>query len=225
LLDFSRSFVYTSPTMTITLKGEIRDPKKKLSAIRSEGFIPGVFYGHNQEATPCVFATNEFQKVWKAAGESSVVVLEMPKGKVSALITEVQVDPVKGMPIHVDFYTLEKGHEVSVKIPLEFTGVSEAVKTLGGQLVKVMHDLEVKAQPENLPHDLTVDISALAALDSQILAESIVLPKGVTLVTLGKDVVAAIAVAKEETAEAPVMDLSAIEVEKKGKKEEEAPTE
>lgn len=210
--------------MTITLKGEIRDPKTKLSAIRAEGFIPAVFYGHNQAPTPCVFALNEFKKVWKAAGESSVVVLEMPKGKVNALITEVQVDPVKGMPIHVDFYTIEKGHEVTVKVPVEFTGVSEAVKTLGGQLVKVIHDLEVKAQPENLPHSLIVDISPLVALDSNILAESIVLPKGVTLVTHGTEVVAAIAVAKEEV-EAPVMDLSAIEVEKKGKKEEEAPAE
>ncbi|MCK9345025.1 MAG: 50S ribosomal protein L25 [Candidatus Pacebacteria bacterium] len=207
--------------MTITLKGEIRDPKTKLSAIRAEGFIPAVFYGHNQEATPCVFAANEFVKAWKAAGESTVVVLEMPKGKVNALITEVQVDPVKGMPIHADFYVIEKGHEVTVKVPVEFTGVSEAVKTLGGQLVKVMHDLEVKAQPENLPHSFTVDIAPLVALDSQILAESIVLPKGVTLVTHGNEVVAAIAVAKEEV-ETPVMDLSAIEVEKKGKKEEEA---
>lgn len=211
--------------MTITLKGEIRDPKKKLTAIRAEGYIPAVFYGHNQETTPCVFALNEFKKVWKTAGESSIVVLEMPKGKVNALITEVQVDPVKGMPVHVDFYVVEKGHEVAVKVPVEFTGVSEAVKTLGGQLVKVMHELEVKAQPENLPHSLTVDIAPLATLDSQILAESIVLPKGVTLVTHGNEVVAAIAVAKEESAETPVMDLSAIEVEKKGKKEEEASAE
>ncbi|MFA5997263.1 MAG: 50S ribosomal protein L25 [Candidatus Paceibacterota bacterium] len=207
--------------MTITLKGEIRDPKKKLSAIRAEGFIPAVFYGHNQEATPCVFALNEFIKVWKAAGESSVVVVEMPKGKVNALITEVQVDPVKGFPIHVDFYTVEKGQTVSVHVPLEFTGVSGAVKDLGGSLVKVLHEIEVKAEPANIPHSFIIDIASLTALDSQILAESIVLPKGVTLVTHGSDVVAAIAVAKEEVEEAPVMDLSSIEVEKKGKKEEE----
>ncbi len=211
--------------MNITLKGEIRDPKTKLSAIRAEGFVPGVYYGHKEAATPCVFPAVAFKKVWKAAGESTVVTLEMPKGKVSALIHEVQVDPIKGHPIHVDFYALEKGQEVSVNIPLEFTGVSVAVKDLGGSLVKVLHEVEVKGQPENLPHNFVIDISALEALDSQILAESIVLPKGITLVTHGTDVVAAIAVAKDEPIEAPVMDLSAIEVEKKGKKEEEAPAE
>ncbi len=205
--------------MNIILKGEIRDPKRKLAEIRAEGFIPGVYYGHKEASTSVVFPLNAFKKVWKAAGESSVVTLEMPKGKVSALITEVQVDPVKGQPIHVDFYALEKGQEVTVHVPVEFTGVSEAIKTLGGSLVKVLHELEVKALPENLPHGFTVDISALTTLDSQVLAKDIALPKGVTLVTGADDVVAAIAVAKDEPIEAPVMDLSAIEVEKKGKKE------
>lgn len=211
--------------MTIILKGEIRDPKKKLAAIRAEGFVPGVYYGHKEAATPCVFPLIPFKKVWKEAGESTVVTLEMPKGKVSALIHEVQVDPVKGQPIHVDFYAIEKGHEVTVGTPLEFVGVSEAVKSLGGSLVKVLRELEVKAQPENLPHNIVVDISSLSTLDSQILASDVVLPKGVTLVTHGTDVVAAIAVAKEESEEAPVVDIASIEVEKKGKKEEEAPAE
>src|SRR3989344_8958135 len=144
----------------------------------------------------------------------------MPKGKLNALIYEVQVDPVKGQPIHADFYVLEKGQEVTVHIPLEFTGISVAVKDLGGSLVKVLHEVEVKAQPENLPHNFVIDISSLDTLDSQILAGSIILPKGVTLVTHGTDVVAAIAVAKEEVEEAPI-DIASIEVEKKGKKEEE----
>lgn len=205
----------------IILKGETRDSKLKLAALRKEGFIPGVYYGHKEASTPCVFPLNMFKKVWKAAGESAVVTLEIPKGKVQALIHEVQVDPIKGQPIHVDFYALEKGQEVSVKIPLEFTGISLAVKDLGGSLVKVMHEVEVKGQPENLPHNFIIDISPLETLDSQIIAESIALPKGITLVTNGADVVAAIAVAKEEVEEAPVIDLASIEVEKKGKKEEE----
>ncbi|MHB1118159.1 MAG: 50S ribosomal protein L25 [Minisyncoccota bacterium] len=208
--------------MTITLKGEIREGKTKLAEVRAQGFIPAVYYGHKQEATPCVFPLNEFKKVWKAAGESTVVTLEMPKGKVSALITEVQMDPVRGEPIHADFYVIEKGHEVHVHVPVDFVGVAPAVKDLGGTLVKVLHEIEVKALPENLPHGFSVDISTLTTLDGHILAKDVDLPKGVTLVTNGDEVVASIAVGKEEAAEAPVMDISSIEVEKKGKKEEEA---
>ncbi len=206
----------------ITLKVELRDPKSKLAEIRAEGFVPAVFYGHKEKSTPCVFPLNAFKKVWKEAGESSVITLEMPKGKISALIHEVQMDPVKGVPIHVDFYAITKGQEVHVHVPIEFVGVSEAVKSLVGNLVKVLYEVEVKALPENLPHNVVVDISSLVTIDGQITAGDIVLPKGVTLVTGATDVVAAIAMAKEEVEEAPVMDLASIEVEKKGKKEEEA---
>jgi large subunit ribosomal protein L25 len=207
--------------MTITLKGELREAKAKLASVRAQGFIPAVYYGHKQAATPCVFQLNEFKKVWKAAGESTVVTLEMPKGKVNALITEVQYDPVKGEPIHADFYVIEKGQEVTVHVPVEFTGTAPAVKELGATLVKALHEIEVKALPENLPHGFTVDVSPLATLDGQIIAGDIALPKGVTLVTNANEVVAAIAVAKEEEETPAVIDLASIEVEKKGKKEEE----
>lgn len=203
----------------LTLKGEERDAKSKLASIRAEGFIPAVYYGHKETTTPCVFSMKDFKKVWGEAGESTVIVLEMPKGKMNALIHEVQVDPVKGVPVHADFYILEKGQEVEVAVPLEYVGVSAAIKDLGGALVKVLHELEVKAQPENLPHSFKIDISALDTLDSQILAGSLVMPKGVTLITDPEDVIAAISVAEEEPVEAPVMDISSIEVEKKGKEE------
>lgn len=205
----------------ITLKGEIREGKTKLVQIRKQGFIPGVYYGHKEKATLCVFPLKEFVKVWKEAGESTVITLEMPKGKVSALIQEVQKEPIRGIPMHVDFYAIEKGQEVTVHTPIEFVGVSEAVKSLGGTLVKALHEIEVKALPENLPHNLVVDISKLETLDSQILAKDITLSKGVTLVTDPEEVVVLIAVGKEEPVEAPAMDISQIEVEKKGKKEEE----
>ncbi len=205
-----------------TLKGEIRVPKAKLKDIRKQGFIPGIYYGHKEKSTPCVFPLVDFNKVWKEAGESSVVVLETPKGKVNALIQEVQIDPIRGIPTHVDFYIIEKGHEVEVDIPIEFVGSSEAVKSLGGILIKVLHEVKIKALPENLPHKAVVDISSLAMIDSRIVAGDIVFGKGVTLMTHRDDVVATVAVAKEEKIEeiAPV-DISQIEVEKKGKKEEE----
>jgi large subunit ribosomal protein L25 len=92
--------------------------------------------------------------------------------------------------------------------------------------MKILHDLKVKAEPANLPHQIEVDISSITALEGQILAKDIVLPKGVELSENPEEVVATVATPKEEKVEetAPV-DLSQIEVEKKGKQEEETPTE
>jgi len=89
-------------------------------------------------------------------------------------------------------------------------------------LIKVLHELNIKAMPKDLPHNLTVDVSPLVALDSQILVKEINLPKGVTAITHGDDVVISVAAArKAEEEEVVPVDLSTIEVEKKGKKEEE----
>jgi large subunit ribosomal protein L25 len=137
------------------------------------------------------------------------------------MIQDVQLHPVKSNIIHADFYVLEKGQKVHVKTPIVFTGESQAVKE-GGVLVKVLYELSVEGDPTNLPHEFTVDISTLATKDDVITVGSIKLPSGVELYHVNpEDIVASISEAVEEVAEVAPVDLSAIEVEKKGKKEEE----
>ncbi len=189
---------------------------------KKEACIPAVYYGSHAASTPIFINAIDFGKVFASAGESSTVILVTEHGNETALIQEVQRDPVKGHPIHVDFYIIEKGQKVHVQIPLHLTGESAAVKA-GGVLVQVMHELSVEGEPSSLPHDFSVDIGALVSMDSVIHVSDIALPKGVELYHIEPtDTVVAIAAAKDEP-EAPVaaIDLSAIEVEKKGKKEEE----
>src|SRR3989344_2414450 len=142
---------------------------------------------------------------------------------IDALIHEVQVDPVTDEPIHVDFLAIDMKKKITVKVPLEFTGISNAVKNGTGNLVKVLHEIEIEALPKDLPHNIAVDISKLQTLADNIFVSDIKLPIGVVAITHMTDVVASIIEQVEEKEEivAPV-DLSAIEVEKKGKKEEEA---
>ncbi len=212
--------------LMFTLKATKRDGAVKITDLKDKGEIPAVFYGgKNKTATPVSVSLNEFKKVWRDAGESSTVKLALGAGAdLDVLIHDVQTDPLSGSPIHADFLVVDMNKVLQVSVPLEFTGVSQAVKSGLGSLVKVMHEVEIEALPKDLPHSLNVDISKLVDVDSNIFVSDIVLPKGVTMVTKAEEVVAAIAVQKEEKEEAPV-DLSAIEVEKKGKKEEEAPTE
>ena len=112
---------------------------------------------------------------------------------------------------------------VEVNIPINFVGVSEAVKTLGGSLVKVMHEIEVEAEASNLPHEIDVDISALVDFESRIHVKDIKLASGVTFVTDPEEVVALVAPSREEAEEEVVAPVDVSEIglsEKKGKKEE-----
>lgn len=186
-------------------------------------FIPAVFYGKKQASTSIAVDVASFTKVWKQAGESSVVNLTGPLGSFDVLIQDIDVHPVTGAIRHADFYVFEKGKKVEVSIPIEFVGVSPAVKDLGGNLVKVLREIKVIASPENLPHSIEVDISPLTTLESNMSVADIVLPAGVTLAEDAEEIVASITGPKAEESEEPTVapDLSSIEVAKKGKKDEE----
>ncbi|OGI85981.1 hypothetical protein A3A05_02615 [Candidatus Nomurabacteria bacterium RIFCSPLOWO2_01_FULL_41_12] len=204
------------------IKADKRDMGVKLNVLRKAGRIPAVFYGAGKENTPISISNTEFKKIWRQAGESSAVKVSTGNTDVDVLIHEVQVDPVTSEPIHVDFLAIDMKKKIKVKVPLEFTGVSGAVKSGIGNLVKVLHEIEIEALPADLPHNLAVDISPLETLENQVFVSDIKLPSGVVAITHGGDVVASIVAQVEEKEEvAPPVDLSAIEVEKKGKKEEE----
>ena len=206
--------------MTISLMAKKRTELGKLEPLRKQGFLPAVYYGHKTESTPIKIKKIDFLKAWKNAGESTVIKLETEKGNVEALINAVDLDPLTGEPRHADFYIFEKGHKVEIAVPIEFDGISPAVKDLGGVLVKVIRELKVKAEPSKLPHSIKVDIGTLENFESRILASDIVLPTGVELVENPDEMVASVSEAKEEVVETAPVDLSQIEVEKKGKQEE-----
>lgn len=187
--------------------------------LRREGSIPAVVYGAHQDSTPITIETRAFQKVLREAGEATIVTLSGLSAPIPALIHEVDVDPLTGALRHVDFYAVTKGEKVEVEIPLTFVGESAAVDA-GANLVKVMHELEVKADPMNLPASIEVDISVLAAVDDRITAGDLKLPSGVELVGDASEVVALAQAVVEEKAEAAPADIASIEVEKKGKEEE-----
>lgn len=217
--------------MMLKLKAQARTAfGKKVQSLRDEGQIPAVFYGgpskgraNKEETTAISIDASEFGKVLNKAGESTIISLELDGKGQDVLIHDVQADPISGRPVHVDFFVVSQDKELEVAVPLVFEGVSPAVKDLGGSLVKVLHELEIRALPKNLPHDIVVDISSLTSLDSQILIKDLKLPAGVESVLDLEEVVAAITEAGEEVAEEETpVDLSSIEVEKKGKKEEES---
>lgn len=186
------------------------------------GMLKAVYYSNKQSSEAIFVDAIEFQKLYRQAGGSSVISLEGEGKKLQAMVQDVQFDPVKYDPIHVDFYIVEKGAKIDAHIPLEFVGVSEGVKTLGGNLVKVMHELHIEAQADKLPHTIEVDLSLLTDLDSVIKVSDIKLPAGVSLYHVdGDEIVASVAEAVEEDLSAPVSaDISSIEVEEKGKKED-----
>ncbi|MEK7514480.1 MAG: 50S ribosomal protein L25 [Patescibacteria group bacterium] len=201
----------------LTLEVTERSAKDSLSQLRSKGLMPAVFYGKKTPSTSISVPQRTFIKLWKKAGESTVVSLKTQKGELLVLVHDVDLDPVTDIPRHADFYVFEKGDKIKVKVPIEFIGSSPAVKELGGVLIKVLYDLEIEAEPTNLPHHIEIDISSLTTFGSHITAKDITLPEGVFLAVSPDDVIVSVTEPKEEKVEETLMDITDIEVEKKGK--------
>jgi len=205
----------------ITLQAEIRDQKEDNKSLREEGIVPAVFYGPKEESTPIKIKRGEFIKAYEEAGTSSIITLNDGKDEHESLIHDIQFDAITGFPLHADFYVIEKGKKIEVEIPIEFVGVSLAEKNLGGVLVKVTHELKIESLPKDLPSGVEADISVLVDFESQIKASDIKLPEGVELVGEADEIIALVQEHKEEVIEETTEpDLDSIEVEEKGKKEE-----
>ncbi len=202
----------------IKLNAQKRSKTDRLELVRKNGLVPAVVYGAGVENTPVSVPAIDFKKVYKEAGETTTISLNLDGKDLPVLIHEIQLDPIRGFALHIDFLCVDLKKKITASVPVEFTGVSEAVKSGAGVLVKVLHEVEVEALPADMPHSLTADISKLVTLDDNVFASDIVLPKNVSLVTELDEVVAAVSAVHEEKEQAPI-DLTNIEVEKKGKKE------
>lgn len=201
-----------------TLEVKSRKTSENLAKLREGGLIPAVFYGRKEKSTPVSVSMKDFEKMWKQAGESTVITLTGDAGEHDALIHEVDTDPITGRIRHADFYVIEKGKKLRVHVQVEFVGLAPAVKDLGGILVKVLHEVEIEALPKDLPHELSADVSGIIDFHTHVTAGDMTMPEGVVLITKPEEIVAMVAAPKEEKEEesAPI-DLSTIEVEKKGK--------
>ncbi len=178
-------------TKVIELNVEKREPSVKAHKLREEGLIPAVIYGPKEEAQALQVPINEFLRVWKEAGESTIIDLKGLDEDKEVLIKDVQMHPVKELPIHIDFYAIERGKTLTLTVPLEFTGEAPAEK-LGGVPVRVMHEVEVETRPRNIPQSLEVDLSLLEDMDSVIKVVDIKTPEGVEILNDKDEIVASV---------------------------------
>ncbi|KKR85761.1 MAG: 50S ribosomal protein L25 [Candidatus Azambacteria bacterium GW2011_GWE1_42_9] len=182
---------------------------KAVKSLRREGVIPAVVYGGNDGTTPIELNQKEFSKLFKTAGETTLIKLFVNEEKVSAkggpasgwknvLVHDVSRDTMTDVITHVDFYEVRMDEKITANIPLVFIGDAPAVSDLGGTLVKAMQGLEVRALPTDLPHQIEVNISQIRTFDDNILVGDIKLPKGVEILENQETSVAAVAPPRSE---------------------------
>jgi len=142
---------------------------KKVRNLRGEGVVPAVLYGPALQPAVLSVAKKEFALVLKEAGESSLVSLEVGQEKTPVLIRGVQRHPVSGDVMHVDFYQPRLDEKIKIMILIRLEGEAPAQKDLEGTLIQNVHEVEVEALPQDLPHEIVADVSVLKTFEDRIL--------------------------------------------------------
>jgi len=198
---------------------------KKLNTLRKNKIIPAVVYGKEVNSLPIEINYNDFKELFKKAGESTIIKLKIKdkekEKEYPVLIREVQKHPISEEVLHIDFYQVPMNEEIEVTVPLEFEGVAPAEKEKGGIIVKNIHELEIKALPQNLIHSIKVDLSLLKEIDQEIKVKDLKVPEGVKILADKEEVVVVAIPPKEEKIEEVEQKPEEVEVVKEKKKEEE----
>lgn len=205
------------------LKLQVQNRKyigKKVKNLRKEGLLPGVVYGQGLEALNIQIDTKEFQAVYTEAGESTLVYLSVGDTEHPTIIVDVDLDPITDSPRHVDFHIVNLKEKIIAMIPLVFIGESPAVKNFNGILVKNMQEVQVEGLPQNLPHEISVDISGLLELESNILVKQLISDKNIKVLAHEDDIVVLVQVPMsdeefEKSLEGSQLTVEDVEIEQK----------
>ena len=157
---------------SITINGSKREHvgKKASKALRNAGKVPCVIYGGE---SPIHFSAPEiaFSKLVYTADAHTVVISFENGDKIDAVLQDIQFHPVSDKIIHIDFFQLHEGKEISMVIPVKIQGTAPGVRDSGGLLSRNKRKLTVRALPKNLPDFLLADISTLKLNDSITVAD------------------------------------------------------
>ena len=165
------------------LVAEVRDATGKGVArkLRAAGRIPAVVYGRGTESRAISIDPKALVQLLQkgGAGMNTLIELSVDGTAKTVLVKELQRDPVRGRPLHTDFYLVELDQKVEVSVPIRLTGRAPGVE-LGGILDHPLREIELECLPRAIPESIDVDVSALEVGDS-IHVRDLELPEGVSV--------------------------------------------
>lgn len=184
---------------------------KKNKNLRKQGLLPANIYGTNFTSQAIAVNYIEFKRTYKQVGETGIVYIKTEKDEVPTLVTSLQRDPLESLVLHVDFRKVDLNIKIEAEVPLTFVGAAPAVNA-GGVILTQTDKVTVEALPQNIPHNIEVDLSALTEVGSEIKVGQIPTNELYVVKTDPEKVVVSVTAHKEESVIAETTAAAAPEV-------------
>ncbi len=175
---------------------------KHVATLRRSGSLPAVIYGHGVPSQSITIDAHEFETLHRHTGPNALVDVSIDGNKAApVLIHAIQRHPVHQRVLHVDLLAVRMTEELTVEVPIVFTGISPAVELNGGTLLHMTETIRVRALPDHLPQSLSLSIEPLVDYEVTLHVRDLLIPSDVTLLTdLDEAVVRVQAPRQEEVA-------------------------
>lgn len=146
-----------------TVKTQTRETGKQsnLTELRHEGFVPAVVYGYKTDSTTIAVSEIDLLKTLREVGRNGVMKLDVDGKSVNVVLSDYQMDVLKGKFVHADFLAINMSDELDVNVAVHLTGDSAGVRE-GGVLNQPNRELTVKVKPSEIPDSIDIDVSELA---------------------------------------------------------------
>ena len=167
---------------------------KKVRFLRRRGITPVNLFGHGIESRALQCDTGKLKQVLTEAGETVLINLKVGREKTArpVIIRDVQVNSLKGVLLHVDFYQVKMGEEIKVEVPISLVGKAPALEVMRNTLLQEMDTLTVECLPSRIPASIELDISSLTKAEQVLRVKNIELEEGITVINDPEQVVAKI---------------------------------
>lgn len=144
----------------LTIEGTLRGTgKKNAKAVRKEGNVPCVIYGVREQPIHFSAPLTSFKSIVYTP-DVKFIDVNIEGNTYRTIVKEVQFHVLSTEVNHVDFLEIQEDKQISMQIPVAFTGRSIGVSK-GGKLLAKMRKLSLKAFPKDMPSIINVDVTSL----------------------------------------------------------------
>lgn len=130
----------------------------KVNSLRSDEIIPAVIYKKGEDTKTIKVSNVDFLKVYRKAGTTSVINLELDGEIHPVVIKEIQKHPIKNQILHVDFQGLNMDEKIKMHIPI-YLNNRDKIAIQPSVLTQLLDEIEVECLPGNIPHGANIDVS------------------------------------------------------------------
>ncbi|HEX2958574.1 MAG TPA: 50S ribosomal protein L25 [Chitinispirillaceae bacterium] len=131
---------------------------------RVQGWVPAVYYGHNRSTLSIEVDAKEFATLVRKRKTTHLVDLGLGKSQDDsiAVIKDIHRHVLKSESfIHIDFQHVAMNEKVTVRVPVELSGIPIGVKDNNGILDHPVKAVSIECFPMDIPEKIVVDVSAL----------------------------------------------------------------